>query len=183
VTATARQAPSGPSRRQESSVRRRAQARPTVSLTGRGGIVVVFVAGLAGALLSRWLGVGLLAGFGFVVGCVLAALATRQADLLTLVVSPPLVFFVVTLLAELLSSLTEESLWRAVLVGLVTSLAATAPWLFLGTLLVALITIPRGLPAALRELRTRLAGSRLFEEDDNADPVRWDESPPRPHVD
>lgn len=163
------------------SLRRRAQANGASSpaLTGRGGIVVLVVASLLGALLSRWLDVGFLAGAAFAAGCVLAVLATRQADLPMLVVSPPLAFFGVTLAAELVSSLGEDSLPRALAVGLVTALASGAPWLFLGTLLAVGIAVPRGLPTAVRDLRTRLAGSRAFEEEDNADPVRWDESPAR----
>lgn len=146
-------APGGPVRRQPSG--------SSITLTGRGGTVVVFGAGLVGALLSDWLDVALLAGLGFVTGCVLAALTTRQADLLTLAVSPPAVFFAVTLVTEFVTTLGEGSLLRGMAVGLVTSLAGTAPWLFLGTLLVIVITIPRGLLGNIRELRSRLAGSRL----------------------
>ncbi|SEG44123.1 hypothetical protein SAMN04489712_105234 [Thermomonospora echinospora] len=156
---------------------RRAGRRSAATVTGRGGVVIIFALGLLGALLSRWLGVGLLAGLGFMAGCVLAALATRPADLLSLSVCPPLLFLGLTLLAEILTTLGEESLLRGVLVGMVTSLATTAPWLFLGTALVVAIAIPRGLPAAVRDLRDRLAGSRILQEDENEDPVRWDESP------
>jgi hypothetical protein len=157
-------------------VSRRA-GRSATTLTGRGGVVIIFVLGLLGALASHWLETGLLAGLGFVAGCVLAALATRPADLLSLSVCPPLVFLVLTLVAEVLTALGQDSLLRSVLVGLATSLAATAPWLFLGTALVVGIAIPRGLPATVRELRDRLAGSRILQEDENEDPVRWDESP------
>ncbi|GAA2421454.1 hypothetical protein GCM10010191_36120 [Actinomadura vinacea] len=132
---------------------------------------------LAGALLSRWLDLGVLAGAGFLAGCVLAALATRPADLLTLAVSPPAVFLAVTVLAEIVTTLGEPSPVRGVAVGLLTALASTAPWLFGGTLLTLLITVPRGLPANVRELRDRLAGSRLFEQEENENPVRWEEPP------
>ncbi|WP_227022953.1 DUF6542 domain-containing protein [Actinomadura rubrobrunea] len=151
-----------------------------VALTARGGIVVIFAAGLLGALLSRWLDWSLPAGAGFVAGCVLAVLTTRPADLLTLVVSPPLVFLVATALAEFLTSLGEESLLRGVTVGLLTSLATTAPWLFGGTLLVLLLSLPRGLPDNVRELRAKLARIRLFEEEENENPVRWEEAPASP---
>jgi hypothetical protein len=157
-------------------VSRRA-GRSATALTGRGGVVIIFALGLLGALMSRWLETGLLAGLGFVAGCVLAALATRPADLLSLSVCPPLVFLALTLVAEVLTTLGQDSLLRGVLVGMVTSLAAAAPWLFLGTALVVAIAIPRGLPAAVRELRARLASSRILQEDENEDPVRWDESP------
>ncbi|WP_285491999.1 DUF6542 domain-containing protein [Actinomadura sp. NBRC 104425] len=150
------------------------------TLTGRGGIVVIFAAGLVGALLSRWLDWELPAGAGFVAGCVLAVLTTRPADLLTLVVSPPLVFLAATVLAEFLTTLGQGSMLRGVTVGVLTSLATTAPWLFLGTLLVLLLSLPRGLPANVRELRAKLARTRLFEEEENENPVRWDESPDSP---
>ena len=71
----------------------------------------------------------------------------------------------------------QGSLLRALTVGLLTSLASTAPWLFFGTLLVLVITVFRGLPANVRELRGKLVGVRLFEKEDNENPVRWDESP------
>lgn len=157
-----------------------AAAAGPVALTGRGGIVVVFGTALLCGLLSRWLDMPTLAGGGFAVGCALAALATRPADLLALVVSPPLVFFAATLTAVLVTTLGQGSLLRGVTVGVLTALAATAPWLFLGTLLVVLITLPRGLLANIRELRDKLAGVRLFEEEENENPVRWDESPASP---
>jgi hypothetical protein len=139
--------------------------------------VVVFGFALLGALLGSeaLFGLGLLPGISFVIGCVLAAIATRPADLLTVSVSPPVVFFVVALIASIVDALGGGSLLQGVFVGLITTLAASAPWLFLGTLLVLAITIPRGLPANVRELRARLIGGRRFDEDYDDDPVRWDE--------
>src|SRR5687768_4552664 len=89
----------GPQRRSRSSGSRAAAPTGPVTLTGRGGIVVVFGTAVLCGLLSRWLDMPLLAGGGFTVGCVLAALATRPADLLALAVSPPVVFFLATLIA------------------------------------------------------------------------------------
>ncbi|HEU5026737.1 MAG TPA: DUF6542 domain-containing protein [Spirillospora sp.] len=163
--------------RAASSPRSHAAGAGAVTLTGRGGVVLMFGAALVCALLSRWLGVGLLAGAGFAIACALAAFATRPADLLTIAVSPPLVFFFATVLAEIADALGHGSLLRALTVGLLTSLASTAPWLFFGTLLVLVITMVRGLPANVRELRGKLVGVRLFEKEDNENPVRWDESP------
>ncbi|TDD32444.1 hypothetical protein E1287_22940 [Actinomadura sp. KC06] len=160
-----------------------ARARPAassggpISLTGRGGIVVMFAAGVVCGLLSRWFGVPLLAGGGFAVGCALAAFATRPADLLTLVVSPPLVFFAATFTVVFATALGDGSLLRAVTVGVITALASTAPWLFFGTVLVVVICLARGLRTNVRELRDKLAGVRLFEKEENENPVRWDESP------
>jgi hypothetical protein len=185
-SSTARDAPGGASpasggpvgrQRAASSPRSHSAGKGAVTLTGRGGVVVMFGAGLACALLSRWFGIPLLAGAGFAIACALAAFATRPADLLTVAVSPPLVFFFATVLAEIVDALGHGSLVRALTVGLLTSLAATAPWLFFGTLLVLVITMFRGLPANVRELRGKLVGVRLFEKEDNENPVRWDESP------
>ncbi|XVQ12607.1 DUF6542 domain-containing protein [Spirillospora sp. CA-255316] len=154
-------------------------AGASITLTGRGGVVVLTAIALLGALLSRWLDFGVLAGASFLAGCVLAALATRRADLITLAVSPPAVFLAVTVLAEIVTALGDPSPVRGVALGVLTALAGTAPWLFGGTLLVLLITVPRGLPANIRELRGRLAGSRLFEQEENENPVRWEEPPAR----
>ena len=148
-----------------------------VTLTGRGGIVVMFAAGVVCGLLSRWFGVPLLAGAGFAIGCALAAFATRPADLLTLVVSPPLVFFAATVTVVVATTLGQGSLLRGLTVGLLAALAATAPWLFFGTLLVLAVCLARGLMTNVRELRDKLVGVRLFEKEENENPVRWDESP------
>jgi hypothetical protein len=137
----------------------------------------MFGTGLLGALFSRWFDMEVLAGLSFAAGCVLAALATRPADLLTVAVSPPAIFFTVTVLAEFLTTVGEGSLVRGMAVGLLTSLAASAPWLFVGTILVLVIAFPRGLLTTFNELRDKLIGSRLFEEEENENPVRWDEGP------
>ncbi|WP_242614498.1 DUF6542 domain-containing protein [Actinomadura roseirufa] len=159
-----------------SRARSRRDAAAPVTLTGRGGIVVMFAAALVCALLSRWFDLPLLAGGGFAVGCLAAAFATRPADLLTITVSPPLVFFAATFLAVLVTTLGDGSLLRGLTVGVLTALAATAPWLFFGTLLVLVVGLFRGLPANVRELRGKLVGVRLFEKEENENPVRWDES-------
>ena len=167
-------------RSQRDRPRRAARPRPRsaagpVTLTGRGGVVVLFGLALLGGLLSRWLDFGVLAGASFLAGCVLAALATRPADLLTLAVSPPAVFLAVTVLAETVTGLGGPSPLRGIALGVLAALAGTAPWLFGGTLLVVLITLPRGLLRNVRDLRRRLAGSRLFEQEENENPVRWEE--------
>ncbi|MEU9839098.1 DUF6542 domain-containing protein [Actinomadura sp. NPDC048032] len=171
--------PEGPSRRRRGGPPRSESAGP-ITLTGRGGIVVMFAAGVLCGLLSRWFGVPLLAGAGFAIGCALAAFATRPADLLTLVVSPPLVFLAATLTVVLVTTLGDGSLLRGVTVGVFTALAATAPWLFFGTLLVVVICLARGVLTNARELHDKLVGVRLFEKDENENPVRWDESPGTP---
>ncbi|MFA1545130.1 DUF6542 domain-containing protein [Actinomadura chokoriensis] len=185
-SSTVRGAPGGAPPAPEGAVggRRGAAARSRssagaspITLTGRGGIVVMFAAGVLCGLMSRWFGVPLLAGAGFAIGCALAAFATRPADLLTLAVSPPLVFFAATITVVLATTLGQGSLLRGLTLGVLTALAATAPWLFFGTLLVVVICLARGLMTNVRELQDKLIGVRLFEKEENENPVRWDESP------
>lgn len=148
---------------------------------------MVFGSTLLGAIVGGLSGLDAAQGFLFVLGCVFAVAMTRRTDLLTLVVSPPLIFFLVSLLSAVTGSLGERSFVVSVLLSLVTTLTSSVPWLFVGAVLVVLIAVPRGLPANLRELsagiaadhpfrgRTSLRGRRNKDEDD--DPVRWDETP------
>lgn len=162
-----------------------------MTLTGRGGAVVVFGCTLLGAVVGGLFGLRSAQGVLFVAGCLLAISATRRTDLLTLVVSPPLLFFLVSLLSAVTFSLGEKSFLVSVVVTLAAKLTSSVPWLFLGAVLVVLIAVPRGLPANLRDLRTRVAADNPFRERTtlrdrgrgrkatDEDPVRWDESPGR----
>jgi hypothetical protein len=166
---------------------RRPPTGSAVTLTGRGGLVVVSACTLLGALCDSLIGMHAAQGFLFVVGCVLAVLTTRRTDLLTLVVSPPLIFFLVSLLAALVGSLGEKSFLISVLLTLVTTLTSNMPWLFLGAVLVVVVAVPRGLPAGLRELNAGVAADNPFRgrgtlrgrKDADDEPVRWDETPGR----
>jgi hypothetical protein len=176
-TTRVRGVPSGASPTLGGRVPRQPSRSPSpISLTGRGAIVVIFTIGLLGALLAPKLGLGLMAGLLFVVGCGLAAVTTRRADLLTLAVSPPMVFLTTTLVAQALYALDDESFLQSVSAGLVLALAAGAPWLFLGTALVVGVAFSRGLMDDLRDLRARLAagGPTGADTDSDEDPVRWD---------
>ena len=166
---------------------RRRQAGSSVTLTGRGGIVVVFAAGMLAEFFGDVLHLGFLPGLGFVAGCGLAAMTTRSADLVTLVVSPPLVFLAITVISEFAGAVGERSLPRSMAVGVVTTFASSAPWLFFGTVLAIVLALPRGLPATLSALRTaHLRPAADAADADVAaapaadaariddDPVRWD---------
>jgi hypothetical protein len=166
---------------------RRRPAGSAVTLTGRGGVVVVFASTLLGALGGALFGLHAAQGFMFVLGCLLAVLTTRRTDLLTLVVSPPLIFFFVSLLSAVTGSLGEKSFMVSVLLTVITTLTSNVPWLFVGAVLVVLIAVPRGLPANLRALSAGIAADNPFRgrtslrgrRDKDEDPVRWDETPGR----
>jgi hypothetical protein len=150
---------------------------------------VVFGSTLLGAIAGSLLGLHGAQGFFFIVGCLLSVLTTRRTDLLTLVVSPPLIFFLVSLLSAVIGSLGERSFVISVLLSLITTLTSSMPWMFVGAVLVVVIAIPRGLPANLRELSTGIAADNPFrgrtslrgrkDKDTDDDPVRWDEAPGR----
>ncbi|GGO17758.1 DUF6542 domain-containing protein [Microbispora bryophytorum] len=119
--------------------------RAGVRLTARGAIVMLFVITLVG--------MPFLPGPAFVAGCIAAVLLVRPRDLLPLVVTPPLVFFVAALLVELMRALSSGSMLQTFGLGMFTALSSGAPWLFLGSALALGVGWVRGLPDSLRELR------------------------------
>jgi hypothetical protein len=125
--------------------------RAQIKLTARGAIVLLFVIAL--------LGQTFLPGPAFVAGCLAVVLLVQPRDLLPLVVTPPLVFFAATLLAEAVRSLGAGSLLRTLGLGLFTALSGEAPWLFGGSALVLAVAWFRGLPDNVRELRGESGGA------------------------
>jgi hypothetical protein len=131
---------------------------PAARLTGRGavlGMAVVFVVGL---LVASWLNVTVLAGVFFVVGCALAAWYTRPADLLTVVVAPPLLFSGALIFVEAVTA--SGSVLLSVSAGSVVVLASLALWLAMGLVVTVAIAWPRGLPQCVRDLRRDLHAER-----------------------
>jgi hypothetical protein len=157
----------------------RPPAGPPVTLTGRGGLVVVFASTLLGSAAGAVLDLREAQGVLFVTGCLFAVLATRRTDLLTLVVSPPLLFCLVSLLSAAVASFGERSFLVSVALMVMSTLTANAGWLFLGSVGVVVIAVPRGLPACLRELGERVAADVPFRREGDEDPVRWDEASAR----
>lgn len=165
---------------------RRSRTASPAALTGRGGLVIVFGCTLLGAMVDGAFALRPAQGLFFVVGCLVAAARTRRTDLLTLVVSPPLLFFVVSLLAAVAGSFGARSFLVSVLVTVATTLMSNVSWLFAGALLTVAVAVPRGLPATVRDLRARVAADNPFRgraslrgrKDADDDPVRWDETPP-----
>ncbi|WP_433245233.1 DUF6542 domain-containing protein [Streptosporangium sp. CA-135522] len=127
-----------------------------IRLTARGAVAFVLAATLVGSVLQALLGLSPLTGLAFVAGCVAAVSLVNRRDLLSLVVSPPLVFFLATLIVEAVRSLGASSPIQAFSLGMLTKLSAGAPWLFGGSLLVLVIAWRRGLAQCVRDLREEL---------------------------
>ena len=100
-------------------------------------------------LVASWLQWGVLAGAGFVIGSVAAAWYTKPRDLLTAVVSPPLLFFGALICVKALTA--KGSMIVSTVEETALTLANVAPWLFVGVaayLIVAWIRrLPQSVPA------------------------------------
>ncbi|GAB3462533.1 hypothetical protein GCM10027570_49040 [Streptomonospora sediminis] len=131
-----------------------------VRLTGRGGILVISVASLVSSVIGHFAGSPMVSGVAFTAACVVAALLVRPTDLLSLTVSPPLAYFVAALIAEMALTLGETGFSRAVTIGMATRLADVAPSLFLGTGLLLVIAVFRGLPGNVRAFSDEVNGRR-----------------------
>lgn len=140
--------------------REEAPARRPPRLTGRGGVLVIVVFSFVGTLVTHWTDLPLAPGIGFTLACLLSVCLVRPSDLLSLSVSPPIAFFAAVVAAESLLALGSEGFARALLLGLASRLAEVAPWLFLGTALVLVIGVTRGLPGNIRDLGDELNGRR-----------------------
>ena len=129
-------------------------------MTARGAVVAMFLLFLMGTLAAAWLHLEVLAGLSFVAGCAMAAYYSRRDALLTAVVTPPLVFMVALVIAELLTSHADtvrHSLTSAA-EGIILTLAGVAPWLFIGVVIGLIIALMRGLPQSVRDLSSELRG-------------------------
>jgi uncharacterized protein DUF6542 len=125
-----------------------------LSLTGRGAVLLMAAVFAAGLLISSWLGVLWLAGLCFVLGAAVAARYTRPSDLLTVAVTPPLVFFCTLVVIKLLAD--AGSLVLSIAGGSLLILGGLAPWLFAGVALCLIIAWRRGLAECVAALRREL---------------------------
>ena len=89
-----------------------------------------------------------------IVGCVLAARYASQANLLTVVVSPPVLFLAAVILVNAMTG--SGGLLMSVVLGSVVTLAGAAPWLAVGMILTVIIAWARGLPRCIHDLRREL---------------------------
>ena len=133
-------------------------AAPAARLTGRGAVLGMALIFTVGLLAATWLGVTVLAGVFFVLGCGLAAWYTRPADLLTVVLAPPILFSGALILVEAMTA--SGSLVLSVAAGSVVVLVGVALWLAAGLVLTVAIAWRRGLPQCVRDLREDLRAER-----------------------
>ena len=127
-------------------------------LTGRGALLGMFVLSFLGILVSSWLHWSPLAGGSFVLGCAAAARWTKSRDLLSVVVSPPVLFFCALLSVKALTS--TGNMLVSIAEGTTLTLASVAPWLFAGVAVSLIIACFRGLPRCIRDLRRDLRAQR-----------------------
>nr|BFE83521.1 hypothetical protein GCM10020093_061220 [Planobispora longispora] len=80
-----------------------------IRLTARGAVASVLVFTLLGSLLHALFGLPAAVGLAFLGGCAVAVALVNPRDLLSLVVSPPLVFLLAALISEAVRSLTAPS--------------------------------------------------------------------------
>lgn len=141
---------------------RPASAPPTSlpRLTGRGGVLLIVLFSFVGTMIAHAASWPAIPGIAFTAACLVTATTVRPPDLLSLSVSPPIAFFVSVVSAECVLALGNEGFTRVLLLGLASRLAEVAPWLFLGTALVLVIAVFRGLPGNLRQLGDELNGRR-----------------------
>ncbi|GHC93111.1 hypothetical protein GCM10007079_42150 [Nocardiopsis terrae] len=153
-----REAPSadGTARRQPKTAP--AAPRRPPRLTGRGGVLLIVVFSFAGTMIAHLASVTTAPGLAFTIACLVTASLVRPGDLLSLSVSPPIAYFAAVVAAESLLALGNEGFARVLILGLASRLAEVAPWLFLGTALVLVIAVFRGLPGNLRTLGDELNG-------------------------
>src|SRR5215469_5771717 len=146
-------------------------------LTGRGAVLGMAVVFTVGLLAASWLGVIMLAGIFFVLGCGLAAWYTRPADLLTVVLTPPLLFSGALIVVEALTA--SGSVLLSVIAGSVVVLASLALWLATGLVVTVAIAWHRGLLQCVRDLRRDLRAGRAQAGPPRRTSPRAPTSPPR----
>jgi hypothetical protein len=119
----------------------------------------MFVLSFLGILISTWLNWSPLAGASFVIGCAAAAWRTKPRDLLSVVVSPPLLFFCALLIVKALTATGNTLISTAE--GTVLTLASVGPWMLVGVAVSLVIAWFRGLPRCIRDLRGSLQADRV----------------------
>ena len=133
---------------------------PAARMTPRGAILAMFSLFFPGTLTAGWLHLAVLTGLSFVAGCALTARYTRREGLLTVVVTPPLIFLISLVATEVLTSHADSArhTLTSAAEGTILTLAAVAPWLFAGVLVSLGVALFRGLPQCIQDLRDEMRG-------------------------
>jgi len=133
---------------------------PAARMTARGAVLVMFSLFFPGTLTAGWLHLGALTGLSFLAGCTLTARYTRRDGLLTVAVTPPLIFLISLVCAEMFTSHADtiRHALTSAAEGTILTLAGVAPWLFAGVLISLVVTMFRGLPQCVHDLREELRG-------------------------
>jgi hypothetical protein len=131
-----------------------------VRVTARGALAGMFAVCFASSLLAYLLHLEVLVGLGFCAACVLAPAYAVRPALLEVVTAPPVTFLLAVVVVQGLTAQGDSShaSMLSVLEGTLLTLAAIAPWLFVGTVLCVVIAMRRGLPDCVRDLRASLRG-------------------------
>jgi uncharacterized protein DUF6542 len=129
-----------------------------------------------GFLLASLFGAAVLAGLAFMLGAAAAARYTKAADLLTVAVSPPLVFFCVLVCVKAVTG--SGNLLISILEGCALALAGLAPWLFAGMLVNLVIAWARGLPRCVADLRRSLSPAAALAREAGSLVTAATEQPP-----
>jgi hypothetical protein len=156
--------PPGPARPGDAARRVAALATgrggPAAHMTPRGAVLAMFSLFFPGTLTAGWLHLAVLTGLSFVAGCALTARYTRRDGLLTVVLTPPLIFLISLVGTEVLTSHADtiRHTLASAAEGTILTLAAVAPWLFAGVVISLAIALFRGLPQCIQDLRDELRG-------------------------
>lgn len=139
-------------------------------VTARGALAAMFVLFFVSSLVAGWLGLGIVTGFSYAAACVLAPYFASRRALLQVVVAPPAIFVIALIVTQVLTAQGTSRHGRAlsVLEGTALTLAATAPWLLIGSALCVVVAIRRGLIGCVRQLRSELRGERTSEPSTSA---------------
>jgi hypothetical protein len=119
--------------------------QPEIRLTARGAVLGLFLVCLVSLLFAELTGWSAVGDLGFVGGCAAGGWYTKRGALLGVVISPPVIYFAACLITEWLTSSGTFTL----LEGIFVTLGTSAPWLFTGTVITAVIGLWRGLPGEI----------------------------------
>src|SRR6185437_8683885 len=107
-------------------------------------------------LLAQRLSATWLAGLGYGAGCLLAVAFARRGALLFVATTPPLIFLIALICAQLITATGSTLLATAE--GTVLALAAASGWLFACTAGCIALAVLRGLPQCIRDLTAEMNG-------------------------